>query len=45
MHASQRRRWIVADFIDRAARRGVLEALLLAGILLGIFAAAMRAAM
>ena len=45
MHTSQRRRWLLADFIDRAARRGAFEAILLAGVVLAIFAGAMRAAM
>lgn len=45
MYASERRRWILASWVERAARSGAIEAGMLAMLVLSIFAGAMRAAM
>lgn len=45
MTASQHHRFVVAAWVERAARSGLVGSSLLAAVILGIFAGALRAAM
>jgi len=44
VNTSQRHRWVVANLVERAARNGVLESILLGTLVLALFLAALHSA-